>query len=191
MIKDYNSFHILKTIEADSSVSQRKLSSLMEINVASVNFAMKKLVQKGFVTMTGENPRRKKYYVTQEGLREKTHLAYKFYCQNIPYYKEVRNNIEARIVEAVNGTKTNIGIYGTNELSETTYMVVSRMDLNFIGFFLEGSKITNDKIFGYDVQSLNSLDGNHKCLLLLTKELSADKMNDLEIKNIDTLKLVE
>ena len=36
MKKDHNDFQILKTVEADSSVSQRKLSSQMELNVASV-----------------------------------------------------------------------------------------------------------------------------------------------------------
>jgi predicted transcriptional regulator len=191
MKKDYNSFHILKTIEADASVSQRKLSSQMELNVASVNFAMKSLIQKGFVTMVGENPRRTKYYITHEGLREKTHLAYKFYCQNIPYYKEVRNNIEARIVEAANGIKSDIAIYGTSELAETTYMVVSKMGLKFIGFFIEDTKITNEKIFGYGVQRLSMLKGNHKCLLLLTEQYPAGKMDDLEAKNVDTLNLVD
>ena len=191
MKKELNNFQILKTIEADASVSQRKLSSQMELNVASVNFALKNLIQKGFVTKVGENQRRTKYYITSEGLREKTHLAYKFYCQNIPYYKEVRNNIEARIVEAANGIKSDIAIYGTSEFAETTYTVVSKMGLKFIGFFIEDTKITNEKIFGYDVQKLSMLKRNHKCLLLLTEQFPAGKMDDPEAKNIDTLNLVD
>ncbi len=75
MKKDHNDFQILKTVEADSSVSQRKLSSQMELNVASVNFALKRLIQKGFVTKEGENPRRVRYHITAEGLREKTSTA--------------------------------------------------------------------------------------------------------------------
>ncbi|MCP4273718.1 MAG: winged helix-turn-helix transcriptional regulator [Gammaproteobacteria bacterium] len=191
MKNDYNSFQILKTIEEDASVSQRMLSSKMAINVASVNFALKGLISKGFVKKVGENCRRTKYYVTDEGLREKTHIAYRYYCQNIPYYKEVRNNIEARIAEAANGINTNIAIYGISELSETTYMVVSKMGLKFLGFFIENTRITNEKIFGYSVQELNRLQGDHKCLLLLTEEFPVDKMNGLDTKNVDTLNLVE
>ncbi len=190
MKKDYNSFQILKTIEEDASVSQRTLSSKMALNVASVNFALKALISKGFVKKVGENCRRTKYYVTDEGLREKTHIAYRYYCQNIPYYKEVRNNIEARIAEAANGINIDIAIYGTSELSETTYMVVSKMGLNFLGFFIEDTRITNEKIFGYSVQRLNRLQGDHKCLLLLTEKFLVDKMNGLDTKNIDTLNLV-
>ena len=106
MKKEHKDFQILKTVEADSSVSQRKLSSQIELNVASVNFAMNRLIQMGFITKEGVNPRRTKYYITPEGLREKTHLAYKFVGRNIHYFNEVRNDIEARIVKATGGTES-------------------------------------------------------------------------------------
>jgi DNA-binding Lrp family transcriptional regulator len=191
MKKDHNDFQILKTVEADSSVSQRKLSSQMELNVASVNFAMNRLIQKGFITKEGVNPRRIKYYITPEGLREKTHLAYKFVGENIHYYNEVRNDIESRIVKATGGTEISLAIYGACELSEITYMVVSKMSWNFLGFFLEKSRITTEKILDYNVQSLDLLKDNHKCLLLLTVKCSADVLNDMDKKNIKTLSLVD
>ena len=192
MEKEQTDFHILKTIENNASVSQRKLSSQMELNVASVNFALKRLIQKGFVKMVGANPRRIKYYITPEGLREKTQLAYKFFSKNIHFYKEIRNDIETRIVKAANGTETSIAIYGAGELSEITYMVVSKMSWNFLGFFLEDSKITNERILGYNVQKLKLLKNKHPCLLLLTDEFPVDMLfNKDDIKNINTLSLLD
>ncbi len=191
MKKDHNDFQILKTIEADSSVSQRKLSSQMELNVASVNLAMNRLIQRGFITKEGVNQRRTKYYITPEGLKEKTHLAYKFVGQNIHYYNEVRNDIEARILKAADGRETSLAIYGAGELSEITYMVVSKMGWNFLGFFVEDSKNTNEKILDYNVQSLDLLKGDHKCLLLLTDKCPADVLNDMDKKNVETLSLVD
>ena len=192
MKKEQTYFHILKTIEDNASVSQRKLSSQMELNVASVNFALKRLIQKGFVRMVGSNPRRIKYYITPEGLREKTQLAYKFFSRNIHFYKEVRNDIEARIVKAINGSETGIAIYGAGELSEITYMVVSKMSWNFLGFFLEDSRITNEKIFGYEVQKLKLLENNHPCLLLLTDGFPVDMLfNKDDIKNINILSFLD
>ncbi len=191
MKKDHNDFQILKTVEADSSVWQRKLSSKMELNVASVNFALKRLIQKGFITKEGVNPRRTKYYITPEGVEEKTHLAYKFVGQNIHYYNEVRNDIEARILKVTDGKKTSLAIYGACELSEITYMVVSKMGWNFLGFFLEASKTTNEKILDYNVQSLELLKEDDKCLLLLTDKCPTDVLNDLDKKNVETLSLVD
>ncbi len=190
MKKEHNDFQILKTLEADSSVSQRKLSSQMELNVASVNLAMNRLIQRGFITKEGVNQRRTKYYITPEGLRGKTQLAYKFVGRNIHYFNEVRNDIETRILKSTAGRKTSLAIYGVCELSEITYMVVSKMGWNFLGFFLEDPKNTNEKILDYNVQSLDLLKGDHKCLLLLTDKCPADVLNDMDRNNVETFDLV-
>ena len=185
-LTDYN---ILKTIESNSSVSQRGLSSQMQINVASVNFALKRLIKKGFIKMVGINPRRIKYFVTPEGVREKTQLAYRFFGRNLHFYKEVRSDIESRIAEATNATSTSVAIYGIGELSEIAYMAVSVMNVNFVGFFYDGSKITNEEIFGHQVQKLENLKEMQPCLLLLTNQFSEDMKCANNLNNLDTLNL--
>ena len=188
--KELTDYNILKTIESDSTVSQRGLSSQMEINVASVNFALKRLIKKGFIKMIGANPRRIRYHITPEGLRKKTQLAYRFFGRNFHFYKEIRKDIESRIAKVANGPETGIAIYGAGELSEITYMVVSLMKWRFIGFFSEGSKQTNEEIFGHEVQKLKNLKEMQPCLLLLTDEFSVDMKCDNNIKNVDTLDLL-
>jgi hypothetical protein len=103
----------------------------------------------------------------------------------------VRNDIETRIVKAMDGKKINIAIYGASELSETAYMVVTKLNCNFLGFYLESSKISKEKILNQDFQSLDSLNCDDKCLLLLTDKYSADVLNDMGRKNIETLSLVD
>jgi DNA-binding Lrp family transcriptional regulator len=188
--KELTDYNILKTIESDSTVSQRGLSSQMEINVASVNFALKRLIKKGFIKMVGVNPRRIRYHITPEGIRKKTQLAYRFFSRNFHFYKEIRNDIESRIAKAANGMETGIAIYGVGELSEIAYMVVSLMKWRFIGFFLDGSKITNEEIFGHQVQKLESLKEVQPCLLLLTNESPVDMKCDNSIENVYTLNLL-
>ncbi len=192
MKKELNNFQILKTIEVDSSVSQRKLSSQMELNVSSVNFALQDLVKKGFVTMTGENARRTEYFITPEGLREKTLLAYKFFGRNIPYYKEVRNDIESKISQVTNGNRASIAIYGANELSEIAYTVTSKMNCIFLGFFLDNSKIPGERILGFDIQELSSLVSDQNCLLILTKAFPVETINYLEANSeVEILNLMD
>ena len=185
--KELTDYNILKTIESDSSVSQRGLSSQMQINVASVNFALKRLIKKGFIRMVGVNPRRIKYFVTPEGVREKTQLAYRFFGRNLHFYKEVRCDIEARIAKATNGKETEIAIYGVGGLAEITYSVVSLMKWQFLGFFLEDSKDTTEGILSHEVQTLESLKEMQSCLLLLTDELSEDFISS---NHLDTLNLL-
>jgi DNA-binding MarR family transcriptional regulator len=188
--KEITDYHILKTVENDPSISQRRLSSQMELNVASVNFALQRLIKKGLIRMVGVNPRRIKYHITPKGLSEKTQLAYRFFGRNIHFYKEVRNDIEDRIIRATNGSKTRIAIYGVDELSEITYMVVTAMRWKFAGFFIEDSKITNKELLGHKIQGLGALINTGQCLLLLTDDLSEDILSDSDLKNIDILNLL-
>ncbi len=162
----------------------------MELNVASVNFALQRLIKKGLIRMVGVNPRRIKYYITPKGLSEKTQLAYRFFGRNLHFYKEVRNDIEARIMKATNGSKTRIAIYGVDELSEITYMAVEAMRWKFAGFYVADSKSTNKELFGHKVQGLGALKNIGQCLLLLTDELSEDMISSDTFANIDTLNLL-
>jgi predicted transcriptional regulator len=190
MKKDFNNFQILKAIEADSSVSQRMLSSQMRLNVASVNFAMKGLINKGYITKVGENLRRTKYYITSEGIREKITLAYKSFGRNMQYFNEIRRDIESQILKATDGRETSVAIYGVSELSDIVYMVVSTMGWDFLGFFLEDSEITKDKVFDYSVQKTQQLRNDNQYLLLLMEELSPAIKNSMEIKKAKILDLV-
>jgi hypothetical protein len=69
-------------------------------------------------------------------------------------------------------------------------MAVSAMNINFIGFFLDGSKIANEKIFGHQVQKLENLKEIQPCLLLLTDEFPVDKICDKGFNSVDTLNLL-
>ena len=61
MKKEHNDFQIHKTIEEGSSVSQRKLSFQMEPNVATVNPAMNRLLQRRFNVWRGADIKFKNY----------------------------------------------------------------------------------------------------------------------------------
>jgi hypothetical protein len=65
------------------------------------------------------------------------------------------------------------------------------MNINFIGFFLDGSKITNEEVFGHQVQKLESLKEMQPCLLLLADEFFVDNICDKGLNNVDTLNLLK
>jgi len=188
--KELTDYNILKTIENNSSVSQRGLSSQMEINVASVNFALKRLIKKGFVRMVGINSKRIKYHITPKGFKAKTKMAYTFFGKNIHFYREVRNDIETQIREFNSDSKGKVAIYGVVGLAEIAYMAVVSMRLEFAGFFTDDLEKTNEIIFGHQVQKLETLKEMQPCLLLLTDEFPVDMMCDIDIKNVDTLNLL-
>jgi hypothetical protein len=70
-------------------------------------------------------------------------------------------------------------------------MVVTKMSYDFLGFYIEDSKISEAKILNHNFQSLDLLKGDNKCLLLLTDKCPSDVLKDMSKNNIETLSLVD
>lgn len=186
--EELTSYHILKKIELDENISQRMLSNQMGVNVASINFALKRLVTKGLIKMIGINPRRIKYIVTPRGLKEKSELAYKFFERNFYFYKDVRIDVENKITEISNGRKK-VAIYGTNELSEITYLAIQNIELELLGFFNNDRliKIT-PKFLGHKVLQLNEIKDIRPHIVLFTQTKDILEIEEI-VKDIDAISI--
>ena len=168
--EELTSYHILTNLQKDKNLSQRTLSSHMGVNVASVNFALKRLITKGFIKMIGINPRRIKYIVTPRGLKEKSELAYKFFDRNCPFYKDVRSGIEAMVQEVSNGKSTKVAICGKNQLSEITVLAIQNMGLELVGIFNGKGSKEGEKFLGHEGYELKTLGDKEPQIVLLTDE---------------------
>lgn len=180
--EELTSYQILTSLQKDKNLSQRTLSSHMGVNVASVNFALKRLITKGFVKMIGVNPRRIKYIVTPKGLKEKSELAYKFFDRNFHFYKDVRSDIEERVQEVSNGKSTKVAICGKNKLSEITVLAIQNMELNLVGIFNGKDSKQGEKFLGHEVYELKNLKDKQPHIVLLTEEENIDLAKDIAEK---------
>lgn len=180
--EELTNYNILTSLQKDKNVSQRALSSQMGVNVASVNFALKRLITKGFVKMIGVNPRRIKYIVTSKGLKEKSELAYKFFDRNFHFYKDVRNDIEDRIQKVSNGKNKKVAICGINKLSEITVLAIQNMELKLVGIFDGKVGKGNVKFLGYEVYDLKDLKNKQPHIALLTDRKNIDSAVNMSKK---------
>lgn len=169
-------YNILQSLENGDQISQRQLSSQLGINVASVNFALKKLTKRGFVKMLGANPRRIQYILTPKGIAEKTQLAYKFFDRNFHFYKVVRKDVESKINSIPFHGRKRIAIYGVTDLLEIAYLVVQDKELELVAIIDDETKI---RIFGYHVMGIEDINICPPDFLLLTKELNANKRRQI------------
>ena len=178
--EELTNYHILTYIQQDENLSQRRLSSRIGVNVASVNFAIKRLITKGFVKMIGANPRRIKYIITPVGLKEKSELAYKFFDRNFHFYKDVRSDIENKINEISNWENQKIAIYGVNELSEITFLAIQNMELELVGVFDDKKKEKpGTKFLGQEVFTLKSFKSKRPNIVLITEVANQNSVFDI------------
>src|SRR3989338_7870941 len=153
--EDLTHSHILQSIENGEQISQRQLSSQMGINVASINFALKKLTKRGLVKMLGVNSRRMKYILTPKGIAEKTQRAYKFFDRNFHFYKAVRKDVENKINSISFNDKKRVALYGVTDLMELAYLVIQDKELDLVAIVDDEMKI---RIFGYHVIGVEEIN---------------------------------
>jgi len=182
--EEITQYNILQLIENGERISQRQLSLQLGINVASINFALKKLTKKGLVKMSGVNPRRIRYILTPKGITEKTQLAYKFFDRNFHFYKAVRKDVENKIDSLPFHGKNSVAIYGVTDLMEMAYLVIQDKELDLVAIVDNETQI---RIFGYHVIGIEEMNKYAPDFLLVTKELGSYTTKQIA----DTIKIVD
>ena len=90
---------VLRALEANPQLSQRQLARELGVSLGGVNYALKALVERGFVKANNFRKSGSKvaylYVLTPKGIAEKTCLATEFLGRKLEEYEVLRQEIEA------------------------------------------------------------------------------------------------
>jgi len=97
-------FWTLKVLQENPGVTQRTLAKEVGINVSTINFCLKALVEKGWIKLGNfsKNPDKLSYayLLTPTGVAEKAVLTKRFLQRKMAEYDKLRGEIEALQREA-------------------------------------------------------------------------------------------
>ena len=102
--RDELRLRVLRAIEANPRLSQRQLAAELGVSLGGVNYALKALVERGFVKAGNFRKSGNKvaylYVLTPQGVSEKASLATAFLGRKLEEYELLRREIEALKGEA-------------------------------------------------------------------------------------------
>ena len=97
--RDELRLRVLRALEANPELSQRQLASELGVSLGGVNYALKALVERGFVKAGNFRKSGNKvaylYVLTPQGVAEKASLATAFLGRKLEEYEVLRQEIEA------------------------------------------------------------------------------------------------
>ena len=97
--RDELRLRVLRALEANPELSQRQLAAELGVSLGGVNFALKALVERGFVKADNFRKSGNKvaylYVLTPQGVAEKASLATAFLGRKLEEYELLRQEIEA------------------------------------------------------------------------------------------------
>jgi len=126
---------VLDELARDSNLTQRSLSKRLEVSVSLVNLFLKRLAAKGLIKLTTFPPKRMKYLLTPEGLRERARLTREFVGFSLHFYRDARANARKILQELAANGGARVVFYGAEELAELAYLslVEAANGIQFLG----------------------------------------------------------
>ena len=91
-------YHLLKILENEPDLSQRKMAEKMGISLGKVNYCVTELAKKGFIKIgrfaSSKNKKNYRYLLTFKGIEEKARLTISFLKIKTAEYEEIKRQIQ-------------------------------------------------------------------------------------------------
>jgi DNA-binding Lrp family transcriptional regulator len=129
---------ILDAIASNSTASQRDLSKATGLNLAKVNFLLRKLTQEGLVQLrnVSRNPNKLGYLylLTPHGLLEKSRLTIRFASRTWKEYTKTIARLRASLKSLAESGDCHLVLVGANEVADMMVEAGSKLDgINIVG----------------------------------------------------------
>ncbi len=109
---------ILEEIEKNPELTQANLANQMNVAIGTVNWHLKRLVEKGYVKIQRCEKRKLKYIITPEGISLRTKLTLDYIHSSFELYRLVRNRMNTVLDQCAEQSYRAVYIEGEGEVYE-------------------------------------------------------------------------
>jgi predicted transcriptional regulator len=172
---------ILDEINRESLITQRTLSSDLNIALGLVNTYIKRLAKKGHIKITKGPMNRVKYALTRKGFTHRVSLTYNFMQSSMTYFKKARLKIDIIYEQMIQAGVKSILIWGDGEIAELCYISLRGLPIKLIGV-VDANNKEND-FFGHHIYSFEDVTNLEYDAILIASfgKTEVQKIEDLEI----------
>ena len=111
-------YEVLDAIAKDSMITQSSLSSRLGMAVGSVNWYIKRLVNRGYVKVSRMDRTRLQYDLTPEGMAVFTERAMQYARGSLRIYKEFRQKAQNIVAELKEKEVSQVNLEGDDEIMD-------------------------------------------------------------------------
>lgn len=109
---------ILEQIEQDPDTTQAALASGLEVAVGTINWHLKRLIEKGYVKVSRVERRKLKYIITPEGIALRTRLTLDYIQNSFNLYRLVRQRSLVALAELRKAGYQKVALEGSGDVAE-------------------------------------------------------------------------
>ena len=147
---------LLENIESNPDVTQASLATQLGVAVGTVNWHLKRLIEKGYVKIKRAERKKLRYIITPEGIALRALLTIDYIEQQFLLYRNTRQRVREHLLKIKNAGYEKVSIQGDGDVA----------DICRLSCLEQGVAFTTDviapmlEIVGLKV--FLRLDGNHE-----------------------------
>lgn len=169
---------LLSEIERNPSVTQRNLAAESGIALGLMNGYLKRCVTKGWIRVSQVSPRRITYFLTPEGLKEKSRMVKDYLGRSLTFFRDAKNQCENVFVTCQGQGWANIALVGNSDLADIAKLVAIRMGIEV------SLELHNSNLSKYDAVLITDITTPQDTYDILIRHIDAQKILTLELLHI-------
>lgn len=115
-----------------STLSQRELASNAGMSLGMTNAVLKRLVQKGWLTIRKINNRNIRYAVTPDGMEEITRRSYRYFKRSLKNVAEYKDKIEELLTQIQIDGYDSIVLIGSSDIDFIVDYLCTSLEMKLI-----------------------------------------------------------
>ena len=126
---DTRELYLLEEIERDPDVTQASLAAQLGVAVGTVNWLLKRFIDKGYVKVKRLQRRKLRYIITPEGLAFRARLTLNYIDTSLRLYRRVREQVRKCLKEVKQAGYSQIEIRGNGDLADICKLTCLEFDV--------------------------------------------------------------
>ncbi len=113
---------LLEHIENDPDITQATLAGKLDVAVGTVNWHLKRLIDKGYIKAKRAQRKKLRYIITPEGLALRAKLTIKYIENQMRLYHQTRSDVKLLLAEVKEAGYTQVIIKGNSEIADVCHL---------------------------------------------------------------------
>jgi len=109
---------LLEQIERDPDVTQASLATQLGVAVGTVNWHLKRLVEKGYVKVKRAERKKLRYIITPEGLALRARLTVDYIERSFDLYRKIRQRVKKHLLEVKKAGYSQVRLIGEGDVAD-------------------------------------------------------------------------
>jgi predicted transcriptional regulator len=109
---------LLETIERDPDVTQASIATQLDVAVGTVNWHLKRLIEKGYVKIKRANRKKLRYIITPEGIAFRALLTVDYVEQQFLLYRNTRQRVKEHIAQVRQAGFDRVSVHGEGDVAD-------------------------------------------------------------------------